>query len=207
MSSVTADTPLRPRQQRFVDAYVDEPNGTQAAIAAGYSAKTAGQMANENLKKPNIAAAIEIGLNKKRKVITEKTDITAADVVRELSYLGFSDVGDVFNFVGDQLEMKPPSEIPESARRAIQSIKVRRIKGQSLCEVVELKFADKRASLELIGRHLGIFAERPPVSPVSVNVFGNVELSKLDDEQLASLSAILDAAKSAPAAVQTPAGR
>lgn len=50
---------LTERQQRFVDAY--DGNGTAAARAAGYSGNdaTLAQVAHENLRKPEIMAAIE----------------------------------------------------------------------------------------------------------------------------------------------------
>ena len=49
---------LEPRQQRFVDEYLLDLNGTQAAIRAGYSAKTAAEQSYDLLRKPQIAAAI-----------------------------------------------------------------------------------------------------------------------------------------------------
>lgn len=50
--------PLTAKQQRFVDAY--SGNATEAARLAGYagSAEVLGQVGAENLKKPQIAAAI-----------------------------------------------------------------------------------------------------------------------------------------------------
>lgn len=50
--------PLNPKQQRFVDEYLIDLNATQAAIRAGYSAKTAAETGYENLRKPQIAAAV-----------------------------------------------------------------------------------------------------------------------------------------------------
>ena len=50
---------LTPKQQRFVSEYLRLGNATQAAIAAGYSEKTANRIATENLSKPVIARAIE----------------------------------------------------------------------------------------------------------------------------------------------------
>ena len=47
---------LTSKQQRFVAAYAG--NATEAAIAAGYSRKTAAFIGAENLKKPQIAKAI-----------------------------------------------------------------------------------------------------------------------------------------------------
>ena len=43
---------LTAKQQRFCDEYLIDMNGTQAAIRAGYSKKTAYAIAIENLKKP-----------------------------------------------------------------------------------------------------------------------------------------------------------
>ena len=48
---------LTTRQRRFVEAY--DGNATQAAIAAGYSEKTARFMGRENLTKPYILAEIK----------------------------------------------------------------------------------------------------------------------------------------------------
>ena len=49
---------LTPKQQRFIDEYLVDLNGTKAAIRAGYSEKTARQMASENLSKPYIQEAV-----------------------------------------------------------------------------------------------------------------------------------------------------
>jgi len=49
---------LTPKQRRFVNEYCVDENATQAAIRAGYSENTAGQIGHENLKKPEIKAAI-----------------------------------------------------------------------------------------------------------------------------------------------------
>ena len=48
------DMALTARQKRFGDEYAVTLNGTKAAIAAGYSEKTAASMAYENLRKPEI---------------------------------------------------------------------------------------------------------------------------------------------------------
>jgi phage terminase small subunit len=50
--------PLTPKQKRFVEEYLIDLNATQAAIRAGYSAKTAFAIGFENLRKPKVAVAI-----------------------------------------------------------------------------------------------------------------------------------------------------
>lgn len=71
---------LNPKQQRFVAEYLKDLNATQAAIRAGYSAKTAAVIGCENLTKPNIAAAIAEGQQK----IAEKLSICAEDLIRDV---------------------------------------------------------------------------------------------------------------------------
>lgn len=71
---------LTPKQQRFVEEYLVDLNATQAAIRAGYSAKTANRVASENLSKPDIAAAIQA----QRVKLAERTMRTAADVMADI---------------------------------------------------------------------------------------------------------------------------
>lgn len=70
---------LTSKQQRFVGEYLVDNNATQAAIRAGYSAKTARQQAAENLSKPVIQT--EIAAARKRQ--QQRTEITADRVLRE----------------------------------------------------------------------------------------------------------------------------
>ena len=55
---------MTPKQKRFIEAYYG--NATQAALAAGYSPKTARKIGQENLTKPDIIAAIK---NKETKIL------------------------------------------------------------------------------------------------------------------------------------------
>lgn len=68
------------KQQRFCDEYLIDLNATQAAIRAGYSEKTAGVIAAENLKKPSICEYIE-------KRIAEKKAALIADQNEIMEYL------------------------------------------------------------------------------------------------------------------------
>lgn len=64
---------LTAKQQQFVAEYLIDLNATQAAIRAGYSVKTAGQIGDENLKKPEIAEAIQAAMDERSK----RTEISA----------------------------------------------------------------------------------------------------------------------------------
>jgi phage terminase small subunit len=50
---------LTPKQLQFCKEYLIDLNGAQAAIRAGYSEKTAKEIASENLTKPNIVEYIQ----------------------------------------------------------------------------------------------------------------------------------------------------
>lgn len=71
---------LNPKQAAFVREYLIDHNGTQAAIRAGYSEKTAYSIGNENLKKPEILAAIKEG----EAALAEKAEITKDDITARL---------------------------------------------------------------------------------------------------------------------------
>ncbi len=70
---------LTPRQARFVDEYLIDLNGTQAAIRAGYSAKGAPVRAAELLTNRNVAEAVAEAQAKR----SERTQVDADRVLRE----------------------------------------------------------------------------------------------------------------------------
>ena len=74
---VTPEGKLTAKQARFVDEYLKDLNGTQAAIRAGYSVRTANRIATENLSKPVIAEAV----GRRRRVISEKLHVTQERIV------------------------------------------------------------------------------------------------------------------------------
>jgi phage terminase small subunit len=70
---------VSPKQQRFIDEYLVDLNATQAAIRAGYSPRTAEKIGSENIRKPEIAAAIGAAQAER----AQRTAITADRVLAE----------------------------------------------------------------------------------------------------------------------------
>ena len=68
---------LTPKPQKFVDAYSLSGNATQAALAAGYSERTACKIGSENLQKPDIQA----GLAKRQAEYATELEVTKRDVM------------------------------------------------------------------------------------------------------------------------------
>lgn len=71
---------LEERQKIFCNEYLVDFNGTQAAIRAGYSKKTARSIASENLTKPNIQEYLKELIDSRNK----RTQITQDDVVADI---------------------------------------------------------------------------------------------------------------------------
>jgi phage terminase small subunit len=110
--------PLNHKQQRFVHEYLIDLNATQAAIRAGYSAKTANRIGSENLSKPVIRAAIQHA-NQKR---LNKLGIDAEWVLRNAVML-FEDcrkLVPVYDHEGNYLYDKPQDAT--NARGALEMI-------------------------------------------------------------------------------------
>jgi phage terminase small subunit len=141
---------LTQRQSRFVEEYAAGRNGTQAAIQAGYSARTARAIACENLQKPEIADAIErrsAALSRKSAVRTRKAQAEKDRVVTKLKNIAFANIQDVFNLDGT---IKDPAEWSEAARDAFRLV---RRKGVTKI----MRSEDRLRALDLLAKHLGMF--------------------------------------------------
>lgn len=65
---------LTKKQQLFCDEYLIDLNATQAAIRAGYSEKTAGQIGEQNLKKLEIRSYIDARMAEKESSLIASQD-------------------------------------------------------------------------------------------------------------------------------------
>jgi len=145
--------PLTARQQAFVREYLIDLNASQAAIRAGYSAKTAGATGFENLQKPEIAAAIA----KAQQNRAERTEITQDRVLAEIAKVAFGDARDVMSWGPDGVILRSSDELTDAEAAQVSEVsETTSATGGSL----KLKKHDKLKALELLGRHLGMFSER-----------------------------------------------
>lgn len=80
----TADSPLNAKQQAFCTEYLKDFNGTQAAIRAGYSKRSATEQAYDLLRKPHIQQKIQETLNVSAARVgmtVERADQILADII------------------------------------------------------------------------------------------------------------------------------
>jgi phage terminase small subunit len=138
-------------------------NATRAAIAAGYSKKTAFVIGWENLKKPYIQAQIQ----KEMKAREYRTDITADRVLNETALIAFSDIQHYMEIGEDgQIKAKTWQQIPEHLTRAVESIAEDRIIRENpdgtqiiVHDKYKFKLHSKIAALTLLHKNLGLGAE------------------------------------------------
>ena len=160
---------LTPKQAQFVDEYLVDLNATAAAIRAGYSEKTARFIGAENLTKPNVSAEIA----QRRARLRSKLEISQEAVLQELASIAFANGTDFVTVTGAGLLcVRPTSEVPKNRLPAIAGIKYGAQTG------IEIKLHDKVRALELLGKHLGVFATGgSPAAAGENNIFEVIEQS------------------------------
>lgn len=137
---------LTPRQERFCREYLIDLNGKQAAIRTGYSPKTAEVQASHLLSIPKVKRYVG-SLQAKH---SAKAEITVERVLREYEKLAFADPRRLFDKAG---KVMPIHDIDDHTAAAIAAIQ---FDGPD----VRVKMADKKAALDSIARHLGMFIDR-----------------------------------------------
>lgn len=149
---------LSRKQARFVAEYLVDLNGTQAAIRAGYSPKTATEQASRLLTNIKVAASVQAGQSKR----LGKLDITAERVLAEFARIGFSDLRTVFDTDGRLLA---PTALTDATAASISSVEVvretTRKHGETAVteQVTKVKAWDKLRALEALAKNLGLLKE------------------------------------------------
>lgn len=156
---------LSPKQARFVQEYLVDLNATQAAIRAGYSERTAKQIAGENLTKPDVMAALAL----RQKVLQAKVEVTQERVLRELIRIGFSDLRKVATWGADGMTLIESDALDNDTAMAIQEVacikRTRRYDNDDDDPIIQeevqtkAKLYNKLDALEKLGKHLGLFRE------------------------------------------------
>lgn len=147
---------LTPKQERFVEEYLVDLNATQAAIRAGYSAKTANRIAQQLLTKLDIQQAVAKAQAKR----SARTEITQDRVLKELARIAFLDPRKVFKWGPKGVTLLDSDKLSDDAAATISEV------SESITESggsIKGKVYDKQKALELLGKHLGMFTEKVQV--------------------------------------------
>jgi len=181
---------LTPKQARFVAEYLIDLNATQAAVRAGYSARTAASQGARLLKHGGVARAVQAA----QQARAVRTEITQDRVLQELARIAFFDIRRLYRADGS---MKDPCELDADTAAALASIEVkeelergggeealqepsasaavsasassapahggapRRRRGEQVAGyTIKTRVFDKVATLQLAMRHLGMLNDK-----------------------------------------------
>lgn len=181
---------LTPKQERFVAEYLIDLNATQAAVRAGYSARTAASQGARLLKQSGVARAVQAA----QQARAVRTEITQDRVLQELARIAFFDIRRLYRADGS---MKDPCELDADTAAALASIEVkeelergggedvlqepstsaavsasassapahggapRRRRGEQVAGyTIKTRVFDKVATLQLAMRHLGMLNDK-----------------------------------------------
>ena len=165
---------LSRKQQAFIEHYLTSWNATQAAIAAGYSQKSARAIGAENLTKPDIQAAIQARL--------VELKMTADEVVTRLTehargslapFMRVSLTGDLKGF--DLSDDKP--------LHLLHKVSVtKRTYGDVTEETVAIERYNAQTALTLLGKHHKLFTDNVALSgQLGVKTYQTVSPDDWDD--------------------------
>lgn len=158
---------LTDRQKEFVRQYLVDLNATQAAIRAGYSVKTAYRQGADLLQKTSIREAIEKAQAKRARRVEVTQDYVLSNLV-------------------------------EVVERTMQRAPVLDRKGEQVTDeegraVWTFDAKNANRALELLGKHLGIFADKvkaevsgPDGGPVQSSM--TLDISGMGPAEIAELA-------------------
>lgn len=166
---------LLPKQAKFVAEYLICGNATQAALAAGYSEKTAYKIGAENLKKPQIASLLsqkQVEIAARQDERLEAMELTRERVAREIARIAFFDPRKMFDAEGNPLAI---TELDDNTAACIVGLEVaEQWEGSGADRVLtghvkKYKIADKNSALDKAAKILGMFSEdnRQRIDPLA----------------------------------------
>ena len=162
---------LTPKQQRFVEEYLIDLNGTRAYIRAGYTVKdedTAAVMSSRLLRNDKVQEAIAEAQAKRE----ERTKIDADYVLKRLVEI---DQMDVLDIMDDNGNVRPIKDWPKTWRQYISNIETISLEDEAGW-LKKIKWPDKVKNLELLGRHVSVGAFKDKVEHS-----GKLEIQSLSD--------------------------
>lgn len=193
------------KRERFAREYLQDHNGTQAAVRAGYSQKSAHVTASRLLSDAKVSERIHELTQQLHAKLEKKTEITRERVLQEYAKLAFFDPRKLFDEDGNP---KKITELDDDTAGAIAGLEVNsmQIKGEAavkdadadedeppeqrdvLSVVRKYKISDKRAALDSIAKHLGMFA---PIKHEVTGKDGAPLMPEVSDQELARRTAFL----------------
>jgi phage terminase small subunit len=148
---------LTNKEKLFVQEYLIDLDVERAALAAGFSktmaASKAYQWVRNSKVKPQVCEAIRKAFKKRE----ERTEITQDRVLEEYAKLAFLDPRKFYDADGNLLAIP---DLPKDVAAALSGMDVTisfNKESESLETIKKIKFSDKKAALDSVAKHLGMF--------------------------------------------------
>lgn len=137
---------LTPKKEKFALEYLKDLNGTQAAIRAGYSKKTANEQASRLLADVNIQALIKENRDK----VADESNITIKRIAEEYAKIGFAEITDYLEYNNGSVVIKSSADVAKDKIGAVSEISCDGDK-------VKIKLHDKISALNSLARWRSMF--------------------------------------------------
>ena len=157
---------ITPKQKRFCEEYLVDLNGTQAAIRAGYSPKTADRYAGQLLEK----TCVQEFIKQRQKALSKRTHITQEKVIGEISKIAFADFTNYADYRTEKTVVDRDEETGEPIIDYDVVIDVKdskQVDGSVISEIgrgkdgtFKFKLHDKVKALDMLARHLGMYKDK-----------------------------------------------
>ena len=189
-----------PREERFVALYVENPNGTQSAIAAGYAPRSAHVTASRLLKRAKVRDAIA----RRNAELMVELDFTPQRIVREIAKVAGVNMAD---FVTIDEQGQPHIDLSGVKRRqlaAVSAVEGPIVEEGRVVKAPKIRTHDKLRALDMLAKLARMYpAERTeltgadggPIQNASVNVNHTMDIASLEPEQRDQLRQVLLALK------------
>lgn len=149
-------SPMTEKQKIFADEYLIDLNATRAYRAAYPNCKkdsSADAAARKLLGNTRIQTYITERMEERQK----RTEITQDMVLQELAAIAFARATDYVSVMGGMVQVKDTDQLSDSQIAAIAGIKETQ-------NGIEVKLGSKEKTLELLGRHLGMWNDKLDVA-------------------------------------------
>lgn len=171
---------LTDKQRAFAEAYIICLNGKQAAIQAGYSAKTAEVAGSRLLRHVHVKEYIQIKRKEVVQRVENKFEVTIDRVLQEMARIAFFDPRKLFTESG---QLKNICDLDDDTAAAVASLEIQDLTVDTEEEgpvvvkqtLKKLKLNSKNDNLEMLGRYLQMFGKKDVSNAVPFSLHIHME--------------------------------
>ena len=152
---MAAHKKLAPKRFAFVQEYIKDLNGAQAAIRAGYSPRSSRVTSTRLLTDVSIQESIQ----EHKERAAKRSQVTVDRIVEEYRRIAFANTTDGIKVIGGWVYITDTDDLTLEQQAAIAEI-------HQTKDGVRIKFHDKTKALDSLGKHLGMFTDKVQVEHV-----------------------------------------